>query len=101
MAVIGWIGFGILSWLIFGLMAIRAAARHGHIWGYHFENPLLCRAAILFQAPALILECAVMDWHQPEKDRLSVGAARVMWAKFVEPQADVDSVLAARQKQAE
>ncbi len=94
MAILGWVVFGVLSWLVFGLMVVRMASRRGHVWGYHSTNPLLGRAAIIFQAPALILECKVMDWSEPESDRLAAGAARLMWAKFVKSRADVDALAA-------
>jgi hypothetical protein len=92
MLILAWFGFGILTWLILGLLAIRVASRAGHMWGYSCKNPLLCRLAIIFQGPPLILECAVMDWIRPEKDRLASGAARLMWAKFKDPRLDVDAL---------
>lgn len=92
MAILGWIGFGVLSWLLLGLMAVRVASRLGHIWGFHFRHQISGRAAIILQAPALILECAVMDACHPNAERLSVAAARLMWAKFKDPRADVDAL---------
>ena len=86
-------GLGVLAWLVVGLVSIRTAARLGHIWGFHLGNPLLGRAAIVLQAPALILECAVMDHHYPDEDSLAVGAARLMVAKFREPRADFEVLL--------
>lgn len=92
MPIFAWIGFGILTWLILALMAIRVASRAGHMWGYFFKNPFLCRLAIIFQGPPLILECAVMDWIRPEKDRIASGAAHLMWAKFKDPRLNVDAL---------
>ena len=89
MPLFGWIGFGILTWLVLGLFAIRVVTRAGHMWGYFFRNPILCRLAIIFQAPPLLLECAVMDWSRPENARLAREAARLMWAKFKEPRLNV------------
>lgn len=98
MAAFEWICIVVLGWLILGLAAIRIAARLGHTWGYHFKNPLLCRLAVILQAPALVLECAAMDLAHRDEDRLAVAAARLMWAQFKEPQADADALLERMEK---
>jgi len=81
---------GLLAWVLAGYVVLKLAERAGYTFGWYDGQGIGCRAWIILQAPALLIDQVVLDLHYPEEPPLMPRVARMLWVMFKDPRLDPD-----------
>ena len=81
----------VLLWLLVGLVVLKVAERAGYTFGWYDGDGIGCRAWIILQAPAVLIDQAYLDLQHPDEPPLMPRVARMLWVMFKDPRLDPDS----------